>query len=259
MNNVETRRYEMFRRVDQYGDDYEEWFPAGSIGRQAFGRVRAASTELATHTVARQKMRGEAVDSKARTRAALVDLLGLVRRTAQVMAVKRLGPEERFDLPSRSSSQTLLAVAKAFADDAEPFAADFIAHGMPATFMPDLRAAIAAFEQALQRRASGQSGVADARLRIRAAIVDGLAAVRELDAIVANVLRGNTRALQYWQHERRIGPARAASKPATPAAVLRAPVTPAVATTHQRPDTGGEERDARDAQADRDVRNTPAA
>ena len=231
---------------------YEEWFPVGSIGRQAFGRVRAASTDMETQTVARQKMRGEAVDSKARSRASLLDLLVRVRQTAQVMAVKRLGPEERFDLPGRSSSLTLLAVAKAFADDAEPFAADFIAHGMPTTFMADLRAAIADFEQAMQRRANGQSGVADSRLRIRAAIIDGLAAVRELDAIVANVLSGDARALQFWQHERRIGPARAASRQA-------APVTPAVTLTHTRPDAGGDAREAGDAQAERDARTDHAA
>ena len=253
MNSVETRRYEMFRRVDQFGGDYAEWFPEGSVGRQAFGRVRAASTELATHTVERRKMRGEAVDSKARTRASLTDLLVRVRRTAQVMAVKRIGPDKRFELPSRNSSQTLLAVAKAFADDAEPFAADFIAHGMPATFMADLRAAIAVFEQAMQRRANGQSGVADSRLRIRAAIIDGLAAVRELDAIVANVLSGDARALQFWQHERRIGPARAASDPAATAK------TPAIAAPLTRPDAGGEERDARDDRSERDARNKPAA
>ena len=104
MNSVETRRYEMFRRVDQFGDDYAGWFPEGSVGRQAFGRVRAASTELATHTVERRKMRGEAVDSKARTRASLTDLLVRVRRTAQVMAVKRIGPEERDRKSTRLNS-----------------------------------------------------------------------------------------------------------------------------------------------------------
>jgi len=253
MNKPETRRYEMFLRVQKFGDDFESRIPAESVGRQAFGRVRAALRAMSTHTVARQRIRGEAIAGKAQTRAYLFDLMVLVRRTAQVMAVKRLGPDYRFDLPRRTGAEVLLTQGRSFADHAEPFAADFIAHGMPATFMADLRAAIAVFEQAMQRRATGQSGVADSRLRIRAAIIDGLAAVRELDAIVANVLSGDARALQFWQHERRIGPARAASDPAATAK------TPAIAAPLTRPDAGGEERDARDDRSERDARNKPAA
>ena len=211
MNKPETRRYEMFLRVQKFGDDFESRIPAESVGRQAFGRVRAALRAMSTHTVARQRIRGEAIAGKAQTRADLFDLMVLVRRTAAAMAVKRLGPDYRFDLTRRTGAEVLLTQGRSFVEHAEPFAADFIAHGMPSTFIADLRAAIAAFEAAKQRRASGVSKAASATIGFKEALADGLAAVRELDAIIGNVFRMDATVLAYWKHERRIGPARAVS------------------------------------------------
>jgi hypothetical protein len=98
----------------------------------------------------------------------------------------------------------LLTTARKFARDAEPLSSRFLAHGMPTTFVADLRALVDSFERALRDRGAGREGRRAARARTRAALSSGLAAVRSLDAIVTNHLRDDAVTRTVWERDRRI-------------------------------------------------------
>ena len=123
----------------------------------------------------------------------------------------------------------MLTTARKFARDAEPFSSQFVAHGMPATFVADLNALVDSFERALRDRGLGREARRAARASTKAALSSGLAAVRSLDAIVTNHLRDDAVTRTVWERDRRIVyPERAKGTDATPepAPAAAAPESP---------------------------------
>jgi hypothetical protein len=109
------------------------------------------------------------------------------------------GLEEKFRLPrGRISDQNLLALARAFAADAAPLAAQFIAHELRSDFLEDLAADIAAMEEAMSRQASGVGDHVAANAAIDDAIDRGVDRVRKLDAIMKNKYANNPPVLAEW-------------------------------------------------------------
>ena len=81
-----------------------------------------------------------------------------------------------------ATTRALLTTAQAFARDAEPLAAEFVAHAMPATFLDELRAAIALFEQAIHVQGTGRAEHVTATAALDSAFDSGLTAARRLAA-----------------------------------------------------------------------------
>jgi hypothetical protein len=50
--------------------------------------------------------------------------------------------ELQFPMPNSVSDQTLLTTGRKFVRDAEPLRSQFLAHGMPASFVADLNALV---------------------------------------------------------------------------------------------------------------------
>src|SRR5439155_8471249 len=106
-----------------------------------------------------------------------------------------------------------------FTRDAEPLSSQFLAHGMPATFIADVLALVDRFERALRDRGAGHEARGAARAATRAALSSGLHAVRALDTIVTNHLRDDAVTRAVWERDRRVVyPARAPRTDASPEA-----------------------------------------
>ena len=151
-----------------------------------------------------------------------------ISRTAGLMAEDKPDLAERFRLPKARTDQALLTAGRLFVRDSGTFEAEFLAHGMPSTFRADLNTAIERFEQALHGRDAGRAEQTAARAGISAALESGLAAVQNLDVIVANCLRGDAVMMAVWDRERRVQYPKSAGSvvaAATPAPLDSVPAT----------------------------------
>jgi len=241
MNSYNTRRYEMLKRVGDFGAGHADVFPPASSGAKAFAAVSAAVAALDRHNAARFSQ-GAAVRegsrAKVAARAALRDALRAISATAQAVALDTPGLDDKFRLPGTTGEQALLSAGRAFAQDVRACATAFISHGLPPTFRKDLDAAIRAFETAIRDDAAGRNTFAACRTACNTAMQGAMTAVWRLDAIVANRLRGDRDALAVWERARHIDrvprtrssavePALAAAAASAPAATPPAPsVTP---------------------------------
>lgn len=204
MNTIERRRYEMFVRVSNFGEEHGNLFSEASRAREQFAEVAAAVTELAAHDVSKLSAVREGRHTKAMAREALFDGLNAIRRTARTIAEDTPDLEDKFHLPDFPSDQALITAGRLFVRDAEAFTAGFIGHGMPATFVADLRELVDRFEQAIHEREAVKNDRTAARASIDAASASGMAAIRKLDAIVTNQLKDPV-TMAVWKRDRRIG------------------------------------------------------
>jgi hypothetical protein len=230
MNAIERRQYDMLVRVRDFGDNHGHLFPASSVARQNFEAVAAAIKELdaqaVTHMAASLSARAE---RKTKARDTLLARLHAISQTARVLPVGELGLDQQFKVPSPATDHMLLTAGRKFAGDAEAFSSQFVAHGMPATFLGDLNALVDGFEGALRDRGLGRDARRAARASTTAALSAGLAAVRSLDVIVINHLRDDVAATSVWERERRIvypPHAKRTDATAAPAAAGAAPDAP---------------------------------
>jgi len=207
MNIPDTRRYEMLVRVRDFGAAHADLFPADSLGGQMFAAVGAAvataSQQAAAQVSSAGALRG-ARRAKAAARAELRTTLGAVRKTVRAVAVETPGLEGKFVVSSVNGTQAFVAGARAFAQEAQAIAPPLVAHGLPATFVDDLEATIAAFEATLRDHAAAVQSRVAARTALEAAIAAGVAAFQRLDAIVSNRLRDDPAAYARWERARHV-------------------------------------------------------
>lgn len=201
MNNLETRRLEMFLRVRQFGAAHAAAFPAGSRGAEVLALLNAVVTELEGHATAQASGASaarEGTAQKAAAREALREDLEAISRTARAMALTTPGLDDKFRLPRNGGTQAWLTAARSFALDAEPVKAEFTRRGLPADFLEDLASDIRALEEAINSRSQNAGARVAATVAIDDAIERGMTAVRELDAIVHNLFRDDDAALAEW-------------------------------------------------------------
>src|SRR5262249_46290478 len=129
--------------------------------------------------------------------------------TAHAIALDSPGFERRFRVPAGNGGPRLLAAARALQAAARESAAEFIAHGLPPTFLDDLGARMDAFEQAMRESRRSRFARRSARTGLKASLVAGFRAVRRLDAVVPNALHADPKAMARWQKARHVArPAR---------------------------------------------------
>jgi hypothetical protein len=201
MNDTENRKRQMFSRVDGFGVEHANDFAANSIGKQLFTALRGIIAELDGHASSEVSGRGfarQGTTTRAAARHALTEDLQAIRRTARAMADDVTGLDDKFRMPPDQNDQLLLNAARAFATDAAPLSAQFIAHELPADFLADLDAGIAALEQAIDNQSSGVGDHVAAGAAIDDAINRGMITVRKLDAIVRNKYADDRAVLAEW-------------------------------------------------------------
>jgi hypothetical protein len=227
MNTIERRQYEMLGRVRNFGTTNGHLFPASSLAGENFAAVDTAIKQLDAQELAHQAASvSSRAERKSEVRQALAARVQAVAQTARVVRGGDPALLQQFEVPVSATDQALLATGRKFARDAEAFSPQFIAHGMPTTFVADLNALVNEFEAALRDRGLGREARRTARLSTKATLASGIAAVRTLHAIVINHLGGDEVTRTVWMRERRIiypkrgeaaSPPQAAPAPATPA------------------------------------------
>jgi hypothetical protein len=233
MKTHDIHRYRMLVRVREFGAAHRDQFPAGSPARQLFAAVSTAVEQLSTYDSSQADglgaWRGGAT-SKAPAREALSQALDAVARTARVLDVPGLS---RFRLPSTRNDHELDVAARKFLKDLVPFKAQFVAYGLPKSFLADLQATFDAFERATQDRLAGREASAAAAAGIAEVMEGALTDLARLDAIVANTLEDEPTLLAAWTAARRVTRVRAGAQ--RQAAV---PASPAVPVPGKTPETG---------------------
>jgi len=202
MDTLDTKRQEMFVRVQEYGVQFALAFPAGSYGAGQFAQLGGVIEELKTHALDQSRGRSsvrESSASKAAARDELMRRMEAISRTARVMAFTVPGLEDKFRLARGVGDQALLLLARTFADDATPLKAEFTKRGLGPNFVEELREAADNFDAAINRKAQGRGKHVAATAAIDDIIERGLRCVRELDALVRNTFASDPSALAAWE------------------------------------------------------------
>ncbi|MDT7542285.1 MAG: hypothetical protein QOE33_2189 [Acidobacteriota bacterium] len=201
MKDAVTHRLETFLRVRQFGVTHDAAFPADSRGKEVLDEIDVSIADLEQHSTAQDSHKlgakqGTSLLSAARE--SLREDLTALHKTAHAAARTAPGLAEKFQLPGRMRDQELLARARNFAQEAEPFKQEFLRRGMQTDFFAHLAADITAFEQLIDGRAKEEGARVAATAAIDGAIERGMEAVRELDAVVRNTFRDDAGVLAEW-------------------------------------------------------------
>lgn len=201
MTDAERRRYEMFVRIDRFGQDNNDDFPDNSIGKTQFDETAAVIDLLDEQTGEQAESGGEArfgTNSRATARENLRDEMMDIRETARAMAYQFPGIDLLFRMPRNRNDQDLLAAARAFYNESATREAAMIEYGLPATFRATLLAMINAFEASLSAAGTAIDERVAATAEIGAIVRRGMIAKRILDGVVKNKYRNNVGKLAAW-------------------------------------------------------------
>jgi hypothetical protein len=201
MNAKQTRQFEMLLRVRDFGNTYRESF-AGSAGAQhVFSELGATIDGLAAMDMTKLAASLSArADRKAAARKELIDLLLRISQLGKVLRARGAAVPP-FEMPESRSDQRLLTAARQYAREAEAFATEFAAHGMPP---PHIVNVAAAFEKAARDRGMSRTDHTAAATRIQELLASGLLDVKRLDVIIGNELPGDAVIQTVWKQTRRI-------------------------------------------------------
>jgi hypothetical protein len=201
MTDSERRRLETFIRIRQFGLDNAADFPPGSIGAVQFGVIGTVITETEQFAGDQAAAIGDSRQSfatKETARENLREEMYEIVRTARSMQYQFDGIEDKFRMPANMSDQNLLATARAFHTESEPYNADFQAYGLGDKFRQDLQTAIDAFEAAMNPTGSAIDSQIAGTAEIGAAIRQGMIARRILEGVVKNKFANNVGKLAAW-------------------------------------------------------------
>jgi len=208
MKSLDVRKYNMLVRVRDFGAARADLFPPGSLGARTFGQIGTIVDRLnasATSESSGRRATREGVVSRAEARTALRRGLEVIRRTAWGVALDAPDVLGKLRMPDGQNDHELATTARHVADAVAPLSQAFVEHGLPASFVADLQAAIAAFERTISEGAFAREIYAGARADITAAFDLAFDTLRRLDAIVENRVGGDPGALAAWRVARQVG------------------------------------------------------
>lgn len=131
---------------------------------------------------------------------ALVDEMRDVRDFANSMAQSIPGLEDKFRLPRSGGKLGMIAAARVFAADAETYKTQFLAYGMDANFIVDLRAKADALENSLAAAEATTGTKVGATDALEIEIKETNKIIEFLDPIVRRVYRANPTKLSAWNY-----------------------------------------------------------
>jgi hypothetical protein len=221
MNDQEIRYHSKLQRVSVFGAAHAADFAAGSEGAKRFAEILLAVTGLDQLALQQQSSGGAArsgTSAKSIAFASLHDHAAAISHTAHILALSTPGLDQKFLMPRSGGNQALLNAARAFATDALPLKAQFIALDMPADFLDQLNADITQFETALNTQQGGSGSRIAATAGLDEKVNTALLATRILDAIIRNKYKNNPAILAEWTaaNHTETAPRAAKAKVATP-------------------------------------------
>lgn len=141
---------------------------------------------------------GQQYEVKGTARENMREEMSDISRTAKSMEYAFDGIAEKFRMPRNRNDAELLNTARAFAIEAVPYEADFIAYGLDTKFIQDLTAAADAFEATFGPTSAATAEHVAATAEIAECIRRAMVARRILDGIVKNVYANNVGKLAAW-------------------------------------------------------------
>ena len=219
MNDADTRRMESFLRAQEFGRLQAARIPRGSFAEELLTRLSGIITNLEQQSATQSsglRTAQQHATGKASARDEVFLDLRAIARTARGMAIVTPGLEDKFRIPRDPKDQELLSAARAFATDAEPLKDEFIRRGLPADFLDDLNADIAAFEQAITGQMQGTETHVAATAAIDDLIDEGVRTMHELDPVIRNLFADDPATLAQWFSARHVERAPRKTKKTTP-------------------------------------------
>ena len=216
MNDRETRRYQMFGRVQTFGKDNAADFAAGGEATKRFTKVGQVIKDLDAAKAGQQPGAATAKD-------VLLDALRLdlqnVARTARAIEQDEPGFAAKYRLPDSPSHTALLTAADSVIVELKKagVAARFIAHELPADFVQHLTDDRKAIDDAQDAEESDDTEGVESTAAVGRLIRDGMKEVNYLDAIMHNKYARNPEKLRAWQSASHIERAPQREKKAAPA------------------------------------------
>jgi hypothetical protein len=212
-------RKAMFGRVDQFCGEPEIVLPpAGVTLRTELGTIITALEQLGSDQVSGRGERSAGATTRQMTAA---DLRKKVRGVSRVAG--RLNPDlhpgvaEKFRMPRNTAFEVLISTARSFvAELVAPLRLVFVDHlGEP--YLASLAALVTQFDTNTDRKSAGLSEQVESTAGLSDAAARGLAVVKQLDAIIVELLASQPAKLAAWKSisrvERRTNP----TPPAAPA------------------------------------------
>ena len=200
MKTVETKRMEMFIRVNENRQEFPLAAAEGSRGAELFDELGQVVEDIRSSAYEQSRAQSSVRENSATIDATREDLerqLGAVRKTVRSTGIT--GLEDKF-LPARDvPDQGLLTLARTYGNDAFPIKADLIKRGLGTDFINDLSEAAQAFDAALNERAQRLGRQVAATAKLERNIERGLRVVRELGVVVRNVYAKDPAKLALWE------------------------------------------------------------
>ncbi|MGB9180606.1 MAG: hypothetical protein WCB68_15335 [Pyrinomonadaceae bacterium] len=201
MKDEENRRQDMYQRVLEFDATHKNAFTQASKGTQLFNALRTEVAGVKSHAAKQVSGRAGArqgTEMRENARQALYQRLRAINLTAHSMAFEIPGLDDKFRMPRGSGDQALLSAARASAQDALPYKAQFIEYEMPATFLEDLASEIAAFEATVSTQQQSKQASVSSTFSLADSTGKCMNIVRQLDAIVRNRFTDDPATLAEW-------------------------------------------------------------
>lgn len=189
MKAIEKARMNAFVRTVQFAADFAGDFVAGSIAAAQIAIITAVIATVNELSGKQAAGLGDAryeFGGKDTARENLHQTLTMMAKTARLMAYEFPNIERKFVLPVNQSDANMLAVARAFLQEAAAYKDDFIRYEADENFMTDLENEIEAFEQALSAPGTAIDSHVAATADIGAEIRKGMIALRIVKGVMLN-------------------------------------------------------------------------
>jgi hypothetical protein len=207
MNSGQRSAQRSFRRVQEFLAAHPQANAPVSLGTQS-AELDDVVSKLSQEAVD-QEAGDRLTQAETKRQRALRDTLWskymlLVSRIARE-AFGVPGVDRALRMPRKSAdNEALLAAAGGMAEAAEKEKAVFVKHGLPATFVDELRAATSTLSEALGARVESVRRRVTATKAVDVQLRRGRRAVRLLNAILSPRLASDPELLAAWDNARRV-------------------------------------------------------
>lgn len=196
MDDNQNRKHESFIRSRDYFAQVANQFAPNGVAQQTATAFTAVIAQIEAKGAAQTGGIGQARQhtfTRAEGRRELRADLEAINRAARIM-----GLQNEFQLPAEDNDRLLLNAARAFAANALPLKAQFIAHEMPEDFLEDLAADIATFETAIANQSDAIGGHVAAGEVLDDLFDEATEHQKKLDGFMRNKFANNAEILAEW-------------------------------------------------------------
>lgn len=202
MNRKATSLLAALKNVLDFGAKYTPSFPVGSAGAKQLAVIKDfvdQENDLGSDQSAGANEIRAGILSKAVARHHLhTDMIDINRVAHSLSLLGTAGIAGKFNMPHHNGAQAYINAARAFAQEAAPYAAQMIELGLLPDFIAHLEADVTLYESTISAKASGQVKEVGATHGIATTAHDATVALHILDTIVRNIFKNDPVKLAEW-------------------------------------------------------------